>query len=234
MENSKTARPTGRVSLLINCICLLTSSWGLYRLCGNELPVQLAKAGQKQFLTNLAVGGTIINNLLNITSYATESGGMTLVARHLTLPIALVLETIVSLVYWPLRLFFIQWIIQGAQPGGPAPIPLSVDISVHFLPTLFLFADHYLSGSGLKFKLSNRLAWAVVTAIGFGYYSFLGSIIDKADGQAYPYPFLDVAQPKRSIVFVVVTTIAWLVYVLYQKFPPLSKSKRDTLESKLN
>lgn len=51
-------------------------------------------------------------------------------------------------------------------------------------------------------------------------FSYLAFLIDAGQGQAYPYPFLDVNEPYKSIIFVVVATITWAYYVFYQKFPP--------------
>ncbi|KAL3229236.1 hypothetical protein RNJ44_02323 [Nakaseomyces bracarensis] len=229
---------SGNFSFVINVACLTTSTYGYITGTNLPLPPVLKKAGHKQFFTNISLVVTMINNVANILNYLIQkSVGIDkkrknkpfianlseIVSRHLTLPLALVLETVVPLVYWPLRIFFANLILtlDTDQPDRPL-IPLSIDLAIHFFPFVFLITDHYYSGSGLKFRLSNKTVWFIVVAIAVGYYKFLQALIDPNEGQAYPYPFLDVPEPYKTIIFVITGTVAWWFYTVYQRFPPKS------------
>lgn len=224
------SKPTLR-TLLINTGCLAVSSWGLFHATRITLPPSLKDAGHKQFLTNISVVLTIINNLCNIVNWFFQRCDLNVnlleffnfISRDITLPVALVMESIVPVVYWPLRLFALKLIMQGIG-SSKSPIPISVDLSIHLFPSIFLLGDHYLSGSGLKFKISNVKAWFIVTILGIGYYQYLSLLIDPTSGQHYPYPFLDVDEPYKSVIFVLVTSITWCFYTFYQNFPPSFKA----------
>lgn len=222
-------------SLLLNVASLLVCSNGLYKCTRLTLPASLKDAGHKQFLTNISVVATLISNVFNIFNWFVQrskcsnqekpccfASTLNYISRHLALPIALTLETIVPLVYWPLRLFAQNLIMQEVPQDAPNPIPVSTDVSIHLFPFIFLFSDHYLSGSGSKFRISNIRAWCIVATLGIAYFQYLGMLIDPTQGQAYPYPFLDVEEPMKSAIFVVVSTVAWFFFIIYQKFPPCS------------
>lgn len=221
-------------TLVLNTVSLLTSTWGFVRATSVILPPSLSKAGHKQFLTIMSIIATIINNAVNITNYYIQRNSkMNLetkrksdfISRHIALPVSLVLESIVATVYWPLRLFFVSLIMHGVKSTAKTPFPITVDMAIHLYPILYLLTDHYLSGSGMKFRLSNKHAWLIVTSLAFSYFQYLAFLIDAEQGQAYPYPFLDVNEPYKSIIFVAVATITWAYYVFYQKFPPKHAKK---------
>ncbi|CCK71790.1 uncharacterized protein KNAG_0H03760 [Huiozyma naganishii CBS 8797] len=234
MINKQTSSGAGLTptlsSLVINVVSAIVCSWGLYHCSCVVLPASLKKAGHKQFLTNISVVVTVINNTANVINWFVQrcagaevqqwKAVSALVSREITLPFALIMETIVPLVYWPLRLFALRLIAQDIPAGMRYPIPISVDLAIHFWPIVFLLGDHYLSGYGSKFKISNGKAWLVITGTGFAYYKFLAALIDVSTGQAYPYPFLNVNEPYRSIIFVFVSTIAWLIFIGYQARVP--------------
>lgn len=227
-------KPSTR-SLVINGLSVIVGSWGLSNITRLVLPASLAGASHKQFLTNISVVATLISNVCNIFNYFVQRCGQSsalagfsnFFSRDVALPVALVLETVVPLVYWPLRLFAMHLIMQEV-PDGASPIPVPVDVSVHLLPFVFLFSDHFLSGTGRKFKISNGQAWFLVTFLGLSYYKWLEYLIDPSTGQKYPYPFLDAPEPYKSVIFVCVSSVAWCFYVLYQKFPPKTSEPTST------
>ena len=240
-RSTQLPRPTTR-SLLLNSICLVTSSYGLVAGTRLDLPQELVEAGYKQFLTNIGVGITIINNAANIINWVTQHSGITsntilsisdFISRHITLPVALILESIIAAVYWPLRLFALNLIFQGLEDGEP-PLPYLTDFCLHLFPIIFLFTDHYFSGFGQKFRISNVGGLMIVNILGLAYYKWLDHLIDPAKGQVYPYPFLDVEEPYRTIIFITITSITWFIYLLYQRFPPRCKGKAPKDESKQN
>lgn len=235
-KNGTTAivKPSTR-SLVLNGLSIVVGSWGLSHITRLVLPASLAGASHKQFLTNISVVATLISNACNISNYFVQrcTGSSSLsavsnfVSRDVVLPIALVLETVVPLVYWPLRLFAMHLIMQEI-PDGTSPIPVPVDVSVHLLPFVFLFSDHFLSGTGRKFKISNGQAWFLVTFLGLTYYKWLEFLIDPSTGAKYPYPFLDAPEPYKTVIFVCVSSVAWLFYILYQTFPPKPSAAATT------
>lgn len=237
-----------RCSLIINVISLCTASWGLYKATRIILPANLSNAGHKQFLTNISVVATIVSNIASIHNYFIQRTThddcshanpcrrkvrANFISRQIILPVALVLETIVPVVYWPLRLFFINLILQGVKDSSRSPIPIPVDLAIHFFPFVALFSDHYLSGSDGKFILPNKIAWVIVTVLGFTYNRWLDFLIDTSSGASNPYPFLDIREPIRSVIFVFVTTLGWGFYVLYQRFPPTPRITYSRATKKL-
>ncbi|SCW04021.1 LAFE_0H04170g1_1 [Lachancea fermentati] len=202
-------------SLAVNVVSLCTSTWGLWRASNIILPECLASAGHKQFLTNISVGVTILNNLVNVLG-ALGLRKARYVSRQVTLPIALVMETVVAIVYWPLRLFAVGLIMHGVKDGSRMPISKEIDCCIHLLPVLYLLID-YFAFEPAPFKMGKGRAWLVVTVLGLGYNRYLTKLIDPSRGQAYPYPFLDVAEPLKSVIFMGVTTLAWLFYCMYKK-----------------
>lgn len=219
--------PATVVSFVINVASLVVVSYGLYTCTAVELPPSLRDAGHKQFLTNLCATLTIVNDLCNIANFVAQRSGspveaLSFVARHVTLPLAMGLESVVAAVYWPLRLFAMHLIFTSGAEEGKAPIPLRSDLAIHLAPISFLLSDHYLSGAGTKFRIPNRVASCTVLALGFGYKAYLDKLIDKDAGQAFPYPFLDVEEPRRSIIAALVTSLFMVFYLLYQSKPPRS------------
>ncbi|QLQ82628.1 hypothetical protein HG537_0H03910 [Torulaspora globosa] len=223
--------PATVVSFVINIASLIVVSYGLYTCTAVELPPSLRDAGHKQFLTNLCATFTIFNELCNIANFVAQSSGshvkwLSFVARHVTLPLAMGLESVVAAVYWPLRIFAMHLIFTSGPDDHKCPIPLSSDLAIHLAPISFLLCDHYLSGAGSKFRVSNRVASSIVLVLGFGYKAYLDTLIDKDAGQAFPYPFLDVEEPRRSIIAGLVTSLFMAFYVLYQHKPPRSLTPR--------
>ena len=225
--------PTKR-SLLFNIASLFICSRGLFKCTQLVLPPILSQAGHKQFLTNLSLVVTLISNSLNIINWFVQRSHpnnfqfvFNYVCRHFILPIALTLETIVPVIYWPLRLFAQTLIMQDVPRDKPYPLSISTDLSIHLFPFLFLLSDHYLSGFGSKFEISNTKAWVIVSSLGLCYFKYLSFLIDPSKGQAYPYPFLDVEEPMKTIIFIVVSTVSWIFFILYQIFPPQNSIQKN-------
>lgn len=211
-------------SLALNLAALAVVGHGLYRCAQISLPGNLAAAGHRQFLTNISAAVTLVNAASNVYDYAAQRPGSRLWARHCTLPLALVLESVVASVYWPLRLFAMHLIVQQPPAPGRSPIPLSVDLSIHLAPVLLLLADHYLAGCGARFRAPPAVAWGVVLVLGFAYKRWLEWLV--VPPAKYPYPFLDVPEPRRTVIFGAVTSVSMLFYALYQRFPPRGRAGR--------
>ena len=203
-------------SLVLNTLSLFTSVWGLIGATAVHLPPSLAGAGHRQFLTILAVCVTIGNNVINVAAQLRPGPQLSFYSRQLTLPVALVLETVVAVVYWPLRLFALPLIMHNVNDGSRMPLRVSVDCAVHLLPLVYLAVD-YLVVERKPFEMSYKKAWVIVTVLGLGYKRYLSVVVDSAAGAVYPYPFLDVQEPYQSAIFVIVTTFAWAVFCSYRK-----------------
>lgn len=154
----------------------------------------------------------------SVRSDETLCPSATFINKHVTLPLALVLESVVATVYWPLRLFAIGLILQGAKKRSP--VPLNVDISIHLLPILYMLSDYYLSGASERFKIGSVPSWGIIAAIGMAYKYYLNALIDTSTNQRYPYPFLDAPEPYKSVIFVIITSVGWFFYLGYRALPP--------------
>ncbi|AET40773.1 uncharacterized protein Ecym_6399 [Eremothecium cymbalariae DBVPG len=204
------------LSLFLNSSSLIFTSWGVYKATNVVLPPNLQLAGPKQFLTIIGAYITLVNNGIQVLNllFSTEGSTVDNIAREGTLPITLVIESIVSSVYWPLRLFFIHMILHGVEPDGEPNLSIQADLCVHLFPVVSLLMDYFLVKQE-PFQMSKGVAWLIITAFGFSYNRWLKYIVAKDLGQAYPYPFLDVPEPYLSIIFLAVTTISWGFYCLY-------------------
>lgn len=106
-----------KASLCVNLLLLAVVGQGLYRCSQIQLPPSLASAGHRQFLTNISAAVTLVNSLSNVFDFVVQSAVSRLWARHFTLPIALVLESVVASVYWPLRLFAMRLFATTSRTG---------------------------------------------------------------------------------------------------------------------
>ncbi|AGO13186.1 AaceriAFR036Cp [[Ashbya] aceris (nom. inval.)] len=204
------------LSLIINSASLVLTSWGVSNAVKLTLPPNLQLAGQKQFLTILGASLTIVTNVIGIGySLLGGDGGLRFVSREVFLPAAIVLESVVATVYWPLRIFFVNMIYHGLEEGASPEITLPVDLCIHLVPVTGLLLDYFLTKPE-PFQMGRLQFWVLVTALGVGYNRWLSYIIRTDLNQSYPYPFLDVVEPYRTLIFGVITTIAWGFYVLYQ------------------
>ncbi|AMD19394.1 HBR493Wp [Eremothecium sinecaudum] len=208
------------MSTVINAFSLVVTSWGLCKSINLELDPSLAKAGPKQFLTNIGAGITIINNVLAILNNWSllPTEGLEYFSREILFPLALQTETVIAGVYWPLRLFWIHLIMHNIK-DGKSPIPLPVDLSIHLVPILTLLIEYY----GVRktpFQVSAYVVWILTFIISILYNFWLKTIIDVENGQVYPYPFLSIPEPQVTFVFVGITTIGCLSFLAYKYSHP--------------
>lgn len=203
------------ISGAVNALAVVSTFYGLYNCVQVKLPENLAEAGHKQFLTNLGAGFTMVHASINLVNLLSR-GKLHFLAREVTFPVALVLETIITLVYWPLRLFFIGMIMHGTKEPGRSPLPISVDISVHLLPLLYLLVDYFFLKPEPFFVSDSKIVFGLPMVLGAAYRVHLDSIIGENGN--YPYPFLDAPEPHKSIIFVVISMIGGLFFVAYRTF----------------
>ncbi|CDO93631.1 unnamed protein product [Kluyveromyces dobzhanskii CBS 2104] len=201
--------------LLLNFLSVATTLRGVIECSKIILPSNLAGAGHKQFLTNIAAAFTVFHSSLNVVNQlAGGNGSLQFWSREFTLPVAMCLETIVCVIYWPLRIFFIPLIMHGVNDPNRSPLPLNVDISVHLLPIIYLSLDYFLLKKN-PFQIASWKVFTTLPLLGLAYRIYLDNIIGPH--ASYPYPFLDVAEPYKSVIFVTVSLSAGWIYILYQK-----------------
>ncbi|CAH00506.1 uncharacterized protein KLLA0_D07788g [Kluyveromyces lactis] len=214
--------------LLLSLACVFTTTYGLIQCTQIKLPSNLATAGHKQFLTNISAVVTIVNGALNtVNQLLGNKGTLHFWSREFTFPIATCLETIVCVIYWPLRIFFIPLIMHGVQDSSRSPLPMHVDIAIHLLPIIYLCLDYFFLKEA-PFQIAGWKVFLSLPLLGLTYRIYLDSIIGPSG--SYPYPFLDVPEPYKSVIFVTVSLSSGGLYILYQKFHRNQRSvslKRD-------
>lgn len=205
--------------LILNTGLTFTGIYGLYVCTSILLPPKLATAGHKQFLTNISLFVAIIQEVSTVAGILTKRNKtITLISEEVLLPVALVLEAVVTSIYWPLRLFFVHLIFQKnpnyASKGRQEYLPLNVDLCLHLLPFLGMATNFFKFKQG-KFKINdNKVILSICSLLGISYIFWLKYLI-PADGK-YPYPFLDIAEPWKTIAMLVVTNIAFGYFKLIQ------------------
>ncbi|CCH42987.1 putative membrane protein [Wickerhamomyces ciferrii] len=204
---SKINRLNHKSYLFFNLIGLTITSLALNAIFSLPLPKELESAGHFQFLTNLSLIFTIITILSNIITVIYPNSlilGLNIYLNAITI----ILETLVALIYWILRIFFIYLIIpKGVKPENF--IPLYIDMSIHLFPITFLSIDYYL----IKFKnfnINSKIVFGLVIGLTSSYWILLESLIKPP--ASYPYPFLNVDTKERVIIFVIVGVFGFLFY----------------------
>ncbi|KAG7195988.1 uncharacterized protein KQ657_002375 [Scheffersomyces spartinae] len=194
----------------ITAISLIIGGWGLLQITGFELPENLAGAGCWQFLTNLSLLYTLLVFAIGTLAHMFQSPVLYSLKNYLH-PIALALESVVALVYWPLRLFKPQLILTR-----DFFLPMDVDLAIHLLPVVSLSIDYFLFMP--KWLLSHTSAFLFVTSLAMGYYLLLKQLVDVENGAIYPYQFLNVdTELERIVIFFIVGLTGFLQYLFLQK-----------------
>ncbi|ODV97153.1 hypothetical protein PACTADRAFT_1732 [Pachysolen tannophilus NRRL Y-2460] len=206
-------------SLLLSIFSLAVMVPAIISLFSYKLPTVLAKAGRFQFLTNLALICSIIVFIINIIAYITNSK-ILYQLQNVTHSIALTMEMVVSIVYWPTRILYIDLIAETRV----IQIPLYLDISIHLLPVIFLIIDYYCFMP--KWILNYKQSYLICSLLGSAYWVFLHSVIDQSTSR-FPYPFLNVPFKNRLIIFIVVVQIAFLCFVIQKQLYNLIVGKDD-------
>ena len=209
-KNVSTNTRSATRATIINALLLVTGTYGLYKCTMVHLPPTLNSAGHKQFLTNISLAISLVYNLLTLLTR-----GHSRVVEEYVFPVSLILETVVALVYWPLKIFFVHLIYQ--QSANPLKkrgtvLPLHVDMCLHLFPSVGLLFQ-YLFLRRSSFSLSKRKVFLVCILLGTVYKWYLQILVKPELGAKYPYPFLDISEPWKSIVMYTVTLIAWGCYV---------------------
>lgn len=174
-----------------------------------ELPPHLAKAGQLQFLTNLALIISLVVYALGFVSHITKSQKLYKLKNNVH-PIALALESVVTSVYWPLRLFLLPLLVK--DPNRKM-IPMSIDLCVHLVPVVVLLVDYLVFLP--RWEVSASAAFGVCAVLATAYWSWLKYIIDFESGAEYPYNFLNGdSEIARVVIFAVVGLVGFTLFLI--------------------
>lgn len=217
--------------LILNSALTFTGSYGLFVCTSILLPPKLVVAGHKQFLTNISLVISIIQHVSAVaTILLAGNKQVAFFSEEVMLPVALVLESVVTSVYWPLRIFFVELIFQKnpnyAAKSRSHYLPLHVDICLHLLPFLGLCINFFKFKKGKFVINSTKIVLSVCTALGLSYILWLKYLIPV--GGKYPYPFLDIPEPWKTAAMLVITNIAFGYFRALQFF------KKEAEEQEIN
>lgn len=220
---------------LFNLALSFTGVYGLYQCTSIILPPKLIQAGHKQFLTNISLFICIVQEISTFIScnyFKNQNEKVRFAAEEVLLPIALVLESVVTTVYWPLKLFFAHLIYQKnpnyANKKREEYLPLHIDMFLHLFPLIGMLINFFYYKKGKFVIKKNTIVLSVCYAFGFAYIFWLKLLI-PADGK-YPYPFLDIPEPYKTLVMLAVTNIGFgflkLLQYLKKDAPIEEKDKK--------
>ncbi|RLV90802.1 hypothetical protein JA1_004291 [Spathaspora sp. JA1] len=197
------------VITIIDGISLGIGFYGIYtNIMTVELPEYFADAGHWQFLTNLSLVYSLFVFAIGFIAHVFHSEVLFNVKNNLH-PIALALETIVAIIYWPLRLFFLN--LLTSDPSS-FKIGWLTDLSIHLMPVVSLLVDYLVFMPKWTIKTSSALGLVIfLTSM---YWYLLKTLIDIEKGAKYPYAFLEVdTEFERGVIFGIVATIAFSQFI---------------------
>ncbi|ODV76736.1 uncharacterized protein CANTADRAFT_57329 [Suhomyces tanzawaensis NRRL Y-17324] len=206
------SRVVGNKAILaIDVLSLAVGSYGLYEnIINAQLPDHLVKAGNWQFLTNLSLVYSLVVFGVGVLAHLFHSPAL-FQFKNTIHPVGLALESIVAMVYWPLRLFLIELLAKD----GILHIPVHVDLAIHLMPVVSLLIDYLVFMPRWTIKTSTALG--LVVFLSSAYYGLLKVLVDVENGAAYPYVFMNVeTETERVFVFIVVGGVAFLQFLIFK------------------
>lgn len=194
---------------LINAIATGLGGYAIwFSLYKVELPPHLAGAGQWQFLTQLSLAASLVVFAIGLAAHGLHSPALFLLKNALH-PIAMILETVVTTIYWPLRLFLVHKLVKDPTRKH---LPLSIDFCMHLVPFVALFVDYIFFMP--KWTISSYSAFVICGALCGSYYLWLRRLVDVANGGEYPYEFLNVPDElTRIMIFGAVALLAFAFFL---------------------
>lgn len=172
----------------------------------------LAKAGPIQFLTNWALAFSLLSLGVSCLTYITRLKFLWKI-KHEVHPVALVICSVVTFVYWPLRIFMLDRMVVRVDEFL---VPIFFDLLLHLLPTFVLALEYFLFMPAWRLTWVGAMGWSI--SLTYAYWWVLHRVIDKELGATFPYVFLDVPTPERAIVFSVIGFAAWILFLLFGRF----------------
>lgn len=185
---------------------------GLYYCISTvQLPPELSKAGQFQFFTNISLVASLFTYALALVSHVTKSHRLFRWKNNVQ-AIALSLETVVTSLYWPLRLLFAALL---AKDPEEKLMPTSIDLCVHLVPFVTLLVDYLAFLPRWEVKPSTGVLVSALFAV--GYRVWLQLLLDLENGAEYPYNFLNGdSEITRSLVFAVVGIWGYSLFIIWR------------------
>lgn len=198
--------------LAIDLVSLAIGAYGLVKVFAQVLPPHLEVAGHWQFLTNLLLAYSMVVFGVGALAHVTRSESLYSVKNFLH-PVALALETIVTAVYWPLRLFFLHLLVKDPSKFS---LPLPADLLVHLMPVTSLLVDYLLFMP--RWTIGVPFAFSFCAVLTIGYWFWLKLLIDFASGGQYPYVFLNVdSEQARVVIFGIVGMTAFVQFLVMRQ-----------------
>lgn len=224
----------GLFNLSLSC----SGIYGLYKCTSIILPPKLVQAGHKQFLTNISLFICIIQEITTFVScsyYKDKNQKIKFLAEEILLPISLVLESVVTSVYWPLKIFFTHLIYQKnpnyAQKNRNEYLPLHIDMCLHLFPFIGMLVNFFYFKKDKFVIKNNTIVLSICYVFGWTYILWLKFLIPE--GAKYPYPFLDIEEPYKTLIMLTVTNVGFAFLKIFQwlkKDTSVSKSNKDKKE----
>lgn len=207
VQETKIYRWNSSVYLLFNLLGLSIFSTALYAEFTFPLPKELADAGHLQFLTNLSLIVTVVTVFSNIVTILAPGRLVNTVNVYLNAS-ALILETLVALIYWTLKILFVNLIIlETIDPKNY--IPLHIDVAIHLLPISFLSFDYFFI-KYQHFNIPSFKVLLIVVTLTSSYWFLLEFLV--VPPASYPYPFLNVPTEQRILIFAIVAIFGFGFY----------------------
>ncbi|KAK6202255.1 FAR-17a/AIG1-like protein-domain-containing protein [Scheffersomyces amazonensis] len=220
------------IILAIDAVSIILGSIGAYYVVfAIELPPALADAGPWQFLTNLSLVYSLIIFGIGFVAHLTKSQLLFELKNNIH-PIGLALESVVAIIYWPLRLFFLRLLIGDHELN----LPMSIDLCIHLLPVSSLLIDFLVFMP--RWTIRIETAFLIVAGLTTGYWTLLKYLIDTEKGGIYPYAFLNVdSEQKRIVVFSIVAAVGFTQFLflrsLYDNLIKFTEQVEDEIDSEL-
>lgn len=161
-----------------------------------------------QMLTILTLTVAYVHFLVAFLQDLYPRSAATRSVKRTLLLIAAPCETLVSLLYWPIKFYDPSLL---APPELMAMFELSADLSMHALPTALCLIELFVFSEALE--TSNVRAAAVYCAYGAGYYFWTER--NASLNGTYPYPLMDLMTSQQRIsLFIGATTVAFGSYLV--------------------
>ncbi|KAH3676034.1 hypothetical protein WICMUC_002330 [Wickerhamomyces mucosus] len=227
----KSYRLPSYLYLIYNLIGLTIGIDAILTAIARELPESLAQAGHFQFLTNISLVLTIITMISNIFFAIIPPPIKSLQTLNVYInAISIVSETIVSTVYWGLKIFARGLIVHELFPKERF-MPLRLDLTVHLFPLVFLSIDYYLIRKK-SFQIPSFNVFILLVVASGSYWAHLETLI--VPPAVYPYPFLDVKPQQRAVVFLVIALLGLVFYHIYEFLQPIIQNILYKIEKELD
>lgn len=177
-----------------------------------ELPPHLIGAGHWQFLTNLSLAFSLVVFAIGLASHLAKSPTLFNLKNSLH-PIAFVLESVVTLTYWPLRIFLIKLLVKDPTRKM---VPIFVDMCLHLFPVLALSVDYFFFMP--RWTITSENAFASCFILTLLYWFYLKQVIDFENGGEYPYMFLNTdTEAQRILIFGMIGLVGFAMFLFSKK-----------------